>query len=97
MSRARVSESRLGGEPSVEDDGFEDVGLNDEVKPKRRSLFSMFGDASDSNASSASSGGSHHHGFSFTGRKRAHSGQGAELHPIAEPARSGPSEIKARD
>lgn len=70
---------------------FEEVGLGDETKPKKRTLFSRFGDSSDANSSA---GPSHHHGFSFTGRKRGHSGQGAELRNISRPVSSGASEIK---
>ncbi|KAI9696538.1 MAG: hypothetical protein M1836_005557 [Candelina mexicana] len=72
-------------QPTAEE-GFEDVGLNDEVKPKKRGLFSRFGDTSDTTGSSESRPSSSHHspihGFHFTGRKRGQSGQGAELRQI---------------
>ncbi|KAI9711625.1 MAG: hypothetical protein M1812_007148 [Candelaria pacifica] len=77
-------------QPTAEE-GFEDVGLNDEVKPKKRGLFSRFGDTSDATGSSESRPSSSHHspilhspihGFHFTGRKRGQSGQGAELRQI---------------
>lgn len=76
-------------QPTPEEAPFEEVGLNDEVKPKRRSIFGRFGDASDASSTSTSSAGSHHHGFLFSGRRRGHSGQGAELHPIDRPVSSG--------
>jgi len=72
---------------SVEE-GFEEVGLNDEAKPiKKRGLFSRFGD-SDPNAPvapDAKPAPSHHSFLQFTGRKRGQSGQGAELRSIAIP------------
>ncbi|KAI9784526.1 MAG: hypothetical protein M1816_000792 [Peltula sp. TS41687] len=77
-----------------EEEIFEEVALSDGLKPKKRTLFSRFGDSSDANSSSAPSGSSHHHGFSFTGRKRGLSGQGAELRDIPRPVSSGASEIK---
>jgi hypothetical protein len=74
-------------------EGFEDVGLNDEPAKqtpppppqKKKGLFARFGDnhgGSDSASSqeerSGGSGSSHLH-FGFSGRKRGQSGQGAEL------------------
>jgi hypothetical protein len=69
---------------------FVDVGLNDEAKPKKRSIFARF-TAADSTAAAAdsaapASAAPAHHGFLFTGRKRGQSGQGAELHPLPSPA-----------
>ncbi|KAI9800060.1 MAG: hypothetical protein M1825_004242 [Sarcosagium campestre] len=75
-------ERNIDRQPPTAEEGFEDVGLNDEIKPKRRSIFSRFGDTStDTGAppnSSSTTGGSHL-GFSFASRKRGHSGHGAEL------------------
>jgi hypothetical protein len=88
-----VNERRVGRTPPTEEEGFEDVGLNDEAKPKRRGLFSRFGDSSDHAASTNSGASSTHHGFHFTSRKRGHSGQGAELGKI-EKFNEGP-EVKA--
>ncbi|KAK2761566.1 hypothetical protein FQN54_001394 [Arachnomyces sp. PD_36] len=67
-------------EPTNEEQ-FEDVGLNDEVKPKKRGLFSRFGgDSNDANSSADTTRpSSAHRGFHIPGRKRGHSGQGAEL------------------
>ncbi|KAI9797610.1 MAG: hypothetical protein M1833_005393 [Piccolia ochrophora] len=69
-------------EPPTAEEGFEDVGLNDDVKPKKRSLFSRFAESSDANAAPSPGPGPSHHSFSFTGRKRGQSGQGAELGKI---------------
>ncbi len=94
------SSNPVSQEPTPEEPAFEDVGLNDEAKPKRRGLFSRFGDSGDGHASSAQAGAPqnhhhhhHHHGFSFTGRRRGHSGQGAELGNIARPPSSGKPEV----
>jgi hypothetical protein len=64
------------------EEGFEDVGLNDEPKPqKKRGIFARFGDNSDAEAKDKEERptSSHHH-FGFPGRKRAQSGsQGSEM------------------
>jgi hypothetical protein len=68
------------------EEGFEEVGLNDETKPKKRGLFSRFGDSSDSPVTTEAKPVSGHHNFlQFTGRKRGQSGQGAELGSIGRP------------
>ncbi|KAF2145574.1 uncharacterized protein K452DRAFT_324518 [Aplosporella prunicola CBS 121167] len=88
LPRSSLNERRMGRPISTTDEGFEDVGLNDEVKPptKKKGLFSRFGDSSDGTngtTSSDSRPSSSHHGFHFgTGRKRGQSGQGAELSPM---------------
>jgi len=66
------------------EEGFEEVGLNDETKPKKRGLFSRFGDSSgDSPITADARPASGHHNFlQFPGRKRGQSGQGAELSSI---------------
>ncbi|KAF2003294.1 hypothetical protein P154DRAFT_429360 [Amniculicola lignicola CBS 123094] len=81
--RSSMQERRTDCTDEVNEENFEDVGLNDEPKPqKKRGLFARFGD-SNSNSNSTEPqeerpASSHHH-FNFTGRKRAQSGQGAEL------------------
>ena len=59
------------------------MGLNDEAKPKKKGIFSRFGDTSepvsnDENSRPSSS----HRGFHIPGRKRGQSGQGAELNSM---------------
>jgi hypothetical protein len=75
-SSTRHSESH---DEVVPEEGFEEVGLNDEPKapqqPKKRSIFSRFGDSSEKVEERPTSG----HHFSLTGRKRAESGGGAEM------------------
>lgn len=68
------------------EEGFEDVGLNDEPKPvKKRGLFARFGDSSNTDVPSEERPASSHHHFNFTGRKRAQSGQGSELKSMPSP------------
>ncbi|KAI9761400.1 MAG: hypothetical protein M4579_001050 [Chaenotheca gracillima] len=86
-------------QPSMEEEQFEDVGLNDDTKPKKRSIFSRFGDSSETPAATANPNvptnpGAGHRGFHFTGRKRGASGQGAELGSIDRPQSSGAPEVK---
>ncbi|KAK3694952.1 hypothetical protein B0T22DRAFT_87952 [Podospora appendiculata] len=92
MPRSSMHERHFEREPPTPEEGFEDVGLNDEGKhqpPKKRSFFSKFG----SDAAAAPDSSSAHHGtttyttsnsqtmsrFLLPGRKRGISGQGAEL------------------
>lgn len=75
----------------TEEEIFEDVGLNDEPKqpPKKRGIFARFGDNAETAASVESSRpNSSHRGFHLPGRKRAQSGQGAELGQMTKPANS---------
>lgn len=72
----------------TEEEWFEEVGLNDEIKPppKRKSIFARFGDSSDSAGGGDNSRpSSSHRGFHLPGRKRGQSGQGAELGQIDRP------------
>lgn len=65
---------------TTNEDQFEEVGLNDEVKSKKWGIFSRFGDSNEANSSSDTTRpSSSHRGFHIPGRKRGHSGQGAEL------------------
>ena len=73
---------------ATDEEGFEEVGLNDETKPKKRGLFSRFGDLVDSpnSVDDSSRPTSSHRGFHIPGRKRGQSGVGAELGNIDRPA-----------
>ncbi|RMJ25219.1 hypothetical protein PHISP_03909 [Aspergillus sp. HF37] len=66
---------------SKEEECFEDVGLEDEAKPKKKGLLSRFGDFSSDHQTSDSSPKSSqsHLGFRLPGRKRGQSGGGSEL------------------
>lgn len=70
--------------PPTDEEGFEDVGLHDEVKPKKRGLFSRFGDSTEPTGEDQRPGSSHR-GFHLPGMKRGHSGQGAELGSFPKP------------
>lgn len=64
----------------MEEECFEDVGLDDEVKPaKKKGLFSRLGDFSNDNQNPSSKNSTSHLGFHLPGRKRGQSGAGSEL------------------
>ncbi|KAJ5279825.1 hypothetical protein N7478_005197 [Penicillium angulare] len=70
---------------AMEEEKFEDVGLNDEAKPKKKGLFARFGDSS-SDAPSSGNKSSTSFGFHIPGRKRGQSGGGSELGSMQVPA-----------
>ena len=77
---------------TTDEEGFEDVGLNDEVKqpPKKRGIFARFGDNSENQATGEVARPISSHGrFHIPGRKRGQSGQGAELRDIDKPKADG--------
>ncbi|MCJ1359620.1 MAG: hypothetical protein MMC33_009622 [Icmadophila ericetorum] len=83
--RSAISSARKFEKPQpTDEEGFEDVGLNDETKPKKRGLFSRFGDLTESatpedTSRPTSSHRTFHLPGHLPGRKRGQSGQGAEL------------------
>lgn len=84
--RSAVQSSGQSERPQLtEEEVFEDVGLNDDPKllPKKKRIFSRFGDNHEMSQSTENSRpNSSHRGFHIPGRKRGHSGQGAELGKI---------------
>ncbi|KAI9840021.1 MAG: hypothetical protein M1819_000213 [Sarea resinae] len=94
LPRSAVHERHFERPQPTNEEDFEDVGLNDEAKPKRRGLFSRFGDSSDTATSESVRPSSSHHGFHFTSRKRGQSGQGAELGNMQSPGVSPSPEVK---
>lgn len=74
----RNSSTFVRPQPTAEED-FEDVGLNDEPKPKKRGFMSRLTDSGDAASGPDSRPTSSHHGFHIPGRRRGQSGQGAEL------------------
>ncbi len=91
-SRSAIKPDQFDRPPPTDEEGFEDVGLNDEKKepPKRKSIFARFGDNNDSPAAGdAPRPSSSHRGFHLPGRKRGQSGQGAELGNIDRPTTNG--------
>lgn len=71
--------------PKQEDD-FEDVGLNDDAKPKKKGIFARFGDSSGETQQSGGAKPTSTFGFHIPGRKRGQSGGGSELDPMNTPA-----------
>ncbi|KAJ5698586.1 hypothetical protein N7462_000591 [Penicillium macrosclerotiorum] len=69
----------------TEDDAFEDVGLNDETKPKKKGLFARFGDSSNDGHQPGSKS-STSFGFHIPGRKRGQSGGSSELSAMKMPS-----------
>ncbi len=99
LPRSAVHERRFGREPPTAEEGFEDVGLNDEQRqhqqPKKRSFFSKFGSEHTEPAVPADSPVVSR--FFMPGRKRAQSGQDAELGQMERPptATVEPQEVQA--
>ncbi|KAL2832138.1 hypothetical protein BDW59DRAFT_139774 [Aspergillus cavernicola] len=87
---------------TMEEDRFEDVGLNDdEAKPKKKGIFARFGDfTSDSQSGGTGSGSgsgskpTSHIGFHLPGRKRAQGAPISEMGAIKSPAPPGVSEVR---
>ncbi|KAI1373640.1 hypothetical protein F4677DRAFT_448207 [Hypoxylon crocopeplum] len=70
-------------DPPTAEEGFEDVGLNDEkqAQPKKRGFFAKFSESQEPNTHPQITGMSRF----IPGRKRAQSGQGSELGTIERP------------
>ncbi|KAK2589967.1 hypothetical protein QQS21_012358 [Conoideocrella luteorostrata] len=67
-------------QPPTAEEGFEDVGLDDQKQqPRKRGFFSKLTESQDSPGQPTVSR------FLMPGRKRGHSGQGAELNPMSQP------------
>jgi len=85
--RSSFQDTRIDRPNAPVDEGFEEVGLHDEIKPKKRGLFARFGDSAESTPTpSEARPMPSHHNFLFNGRKRGQSGQGAELRHIPRPS-----------
>ncbi|KAI9738547.1 MAG: hypothetical protein M1818_005444 [Claussenomyces sp. TS43310] len=96
LPRSAVNERRFERQPPTAEEGFEDVGLNDEQKqqqppPKRRGFFSKFSESTEAADPAPNSSTSRFH---ISGRKRGQSGQGAELGNMERPATSGSNEVE---
>ena len=77
LPRSAIGDRRFERQPPTAEEGFEDVGLNDEQakqQPKKKGFFSKFGEGSESaNAQSPTTSR-----FHLPGRKRGQSGVGEE-------------------
>lgn len=83
-----MNERRFERQPPTAEEGFEDVGLNDEHKQvKKKGFFSKFGESSEPQSQSTSR-------FHIPGRKRGTSGVGEELGSIQRPGTSNSREVK---
>jgi len=90
LTRSAMNERRFERQPPTAEEGFEDVGLNDEAKQtKKKGFFSRLGENSDPTAPTQS--GSRFH---IGGRKRGQSGVGEELGSIQRPGTAGSREVK---
>lgn len=91
LPRSAMNERRFERQPPTAEEGFEDVGLNDETKQvKKKGFFSKFG---DSNAESGTQPPTTSR-FHIGGRKRGQSGVGEELGNIQRPGTAGSKEVK---
>jgi len=91
LPRSAVNERRFERHPPTAEEGFEDVGLNDDQnkQAKKRGFFSKFGENTDPNTQSPTTSR-----FHIGGRKRGQSGVGEELGSIQRPGTSGSKEVK---
>ncbi|KAI1634336.1 hypothetical protein F4809DRAFT_529141 [Biscogniauxia mediterranea] len=92
IPRTSVRDRSFDRAPPTPEETFEDVGLNDEHKQnqsKKRGFFAKFSESQESS--------NHAQGMSrfIPGRKRAQSGQGAELSPIERP--NSPQSIEGQE
>jgi hypothetical protein len=91
LPRTALNERRFERHPPTAEEGFEDVGLNDDQNKqvKKRGFFSKFGENSDPNVQAPTTSR-----FHIGGRKRGQSGVGEELGSIPRPGTSGSKEAK---
>jgi hypothetical protein len=93
LPRSAIGDRRFDRQPATAEEGFEDVGLNDEhaKQAKKRGFFSKFGDGSGSEqATPSTTTGSRFH---IGGRKRGQSGVGEELGSIQRPETANSKEV----
>jgi len=77
------------------EEGFEDVKLQDEAphKPKKKSFLSRFGESAEE---SNTAGDGKHHFSLLPGRRRGQSGTGSELEPVQQPSSKGKADLTIR-
>jgi len=92
LPRSAIGDRRFERQPPTAEEGFEDVGLNDEhaKQAKKRGFFSKFGDGSSEQAAPSATTGSRFH---IGGRKRGQSGVGEELGNIQRPETANSKEV----
>ncbi len=93
LPRSSVNGSTFDRPQSTEEEeGFEEVGLQDEPKPKKKGFLSRFGESTSDTHNTTSDTNKSHFGLHLPGRKRGQSGQGAELGHIERPGSKGKSD-----
>jgi len=92
LPRSAIGERRFERQPPTAEEGFVDVGLNDEQakQTKKKGFFSRLGDGSETTSAHSPTTSRFH----IPGRKRGQSGVGEELGDIKRPGTSGAEEIK---
>ena len=93
LPRSAIGDRRFERQPPTAEEGFEDVGLNDEQvrqQTKKKGFFSKFGEVSESTNGQLPSTSRFH----LPGRKRGQSGVGEELGSIPRPETVGAEEIQ---
>jgi len=97
LPRSAVNGNTFEKPATTAEEGFEDVGLNDDPKPKKRHFLSRF--AAESSAENPvttldAKPSSHH--FHLPGRKRGQSGTGSELGNIERSSSKGKADVVVR-
>lgn len=69
----------------MEEEAFEEVGLNDEAKPKKKGFLSRFGDSNNDAQPPGPKSSTSSFNFHIPGRKRGQSGGGSELASVKVP------------
>ncbi|EPE32495.1 hypothetical protein GLAREA_07629 [Glarea lozoyensis ATCC 20868] len=90
LPRSAMNERRFERQPPTAEEGFEDVGLNDDQAKhaKKKGFFSKFADSDNNSLSPTTSR------FHLPGRKRGQSGTGEELGNMQRPGTSTSSKDK---
>jgi len=90
--RSAINDRHFDKPQPTAEEGFEDVGLNDEPKPapKKKSFFSRFGNDDTAEAPPTNTPSTSR--FHIGGRKRGQSGVGEELGSIQRPGTPSKSE-----
>ncbi len=85
-----MNERRFERQPPTAEEGFEDVGLNDEQakQTKKKGFFSKFGESADPSPQAPTTSR-----FHIGGRRRGQSGVGEELGNIQRPGTAGSKEV----
>jgi hypothetical protein len=91
LPRSAIGDRRFERQPPTAEEGFEEVGLNDEnaKQAKKKGFFSKFGESSEPSGTSTTTSR-----FHIGGRKRGQSGVGEELGNIQRPGTANSKDVK---